>query len=125
MDVYVDSDFMGIYGKEQQSDPDDVKSRTGHITSLNNCPIIWGSRLDGTSLSAMMAEHCALSSAMREVPPFRDLIRVVADGVSLDRQCATDFKTAAWEDNNGALTLANLDPGQHTPRSKFHDCKVH
>ena len=25
----------------------------------------------------------------------------------------------------GALTLANLDPGQHTPRSKFYDVKVH
>ena len=25
----------------------------------------------------------------------------------------------------GALTLANLDPGQHTARSKFYDCKVH
>ena len=125
MDVYVDSDFMGIYGKEQRSDPDNVKSRTGHIISLNDCPIIWGSRLDGISLSTMMAEYYALSSAMREVLPFRDLIRVVADGVGLDRQCATDFKTTVWEDNNGALTLANLDPGQHTPRSKFHDCKVH
>ena len=25
----------------------------------------------------------------------------------------------------GALTLANLDPGQSTPRSKFYDSKVH
>ena len=30
-----------------------------------------------------------------------------------------------WEDNNGALSLANLEPGQCTPRSKFHDVKVH
>ena len=25
----------------------------------------------------------------------------------------TDFKTTIWEDNMGALTLAQLDPGQH------------
>ena len=30
-----------------------------------------------------------------------------------------------WEDNMGALTLANLDPGHNTPRSKFYDSKVH
>ena len=30
-----------------------------------------------------------------------------------------------WEDNNGTLSLANLEPGQATPRSKFYDCKVH
>ena len=38
---------------------------------------------------------------------------------------ATDFKTTVWEDNNGCLHLANMDPGQHTPRSKFYDCEVH
>ena len=37
----------------------------------------------------------------------------------------TDFKTTIWEDNMGALTLAQLDPGQHTIRSKFYDVRVH
>ena len=73
----------------------------------------------------MMAEYYALSSAMREVIPFRDLIKVIANGTGLNEECATKFKTTVWEDNNGALTLANMDPGQHTPRSKFYDCKVH
>ena len=72
-----------------------------------------------------MAEYYALSTALREAIPFRDLIHVVAEGVGLTKQCVTDFKTTVWEDNNGALTLANMDPGQHTPRSKFYDCKVH
>ena len=126
MDVHVDSDFMGIYGKELRSDPDNVRSRTGYVISLNGCPIIWGSKLqDSISLSTMMAEYYALSTALREAIPFRDLIHVVAEGVGLSKQCVTDFKTTAWEDNNGALTLANMDPGQHTPRSKFYDCKVH
>ena len=40
MDCYVDSDFMGLYGKEQRTDPDNVKSRTGYVININGCPII-------------------------------------------------------------------------------------
>ena len=38
MDVYVDSDFLGLYGHELRSDPDNVKSRTGYVILLNNSP---------------------------------------------------------------------------------------
>ena len=31
MDVCVDGDFLGICGKEPRDDPDDVKSRAGHV----------------------------------------------------------------------------------------------
>ena len=73
----------------------------------------------------MMAEHHALSTAMREVLPLRSLVEVVANGCGLSNACLTTFKTTVWEDNMGALTLANLDPGQTTTRSKFYDSKVH
>ena len=73
----------------------------------------------------MMAEYYALSAAMREVLPLRDLVRTVADGCGIDNNCLTTFKTTVWEVNAGALALANLDPGQHTARSKFYDVKVH
>ena len=57
MDVYVDSDFMGIYGKELRTNPDNVKSRTGYLINLNGCPIVWGSKLqDSIALSTMMSE---------------------------------------------------------------------
>ena len=72
-----------------------------------------------------MAEYYALSTCMRQVLPLRDLIRAVAEGCGLSQQCATTFRTTIWEDNNGALALAKMQPGQHTPRSKFYDCKVH
>ena len=126
MDVYVDSDFMGIYGKEQRTDPDNVKSRGGHVMLVNGCPIIWQSKLiDAVCLSTMMAEYYALSIAMREVLPLRDLVRTVSKGVGIKDEVFTTFKVSVWEDNNGCLTLANLDPGQTTPRSKFYDSKVH
>ena len=43
----------------------------------------------------------------------------------MNPECVTTFKTTAWEDNNGALTLANMDPGQNTAQSKFYDSKAH
>ena len=126
LDVYVDSDFMGRFGKEKPDNPDNVKSRGGHVLLLNGCPIVWSSKLLGSiCLSTMMAEYYALSEAMREVLPLRNLVRAVGAGLGLDPNCLTQFKTTTWEDNAGALSLANLEPGQHTPRSKYYDVKVH
>ena len=126
MDVYVDSDFLGLCGKEPRTDPDSVKSRGGHVILINGCPIIWQSKLiDGICLSTMMAEYYALSIAMREVLPLRELVRTMAIGLQLEGTVHTDFKVTVWEDNNGALTLANLDPGQQTPRSRHFDSKLH
>ena len=73
----------------------------------------------------MMAEHCALSIAMREALPLRSLISTLGDGLKLGHDVTGQFKVTVWEDNMGCLTLANLDPGQNTPRSKFYDSKVH
>jgi hypothetical protein len=126
MDVYVDSDFMGLYGRELRSDPTNVKSRTGYVICLNSCPIIWSSKLqESIALSTMMAEYYALSTAMREVLPLRNLVLTVAGGCGLNEHCLTTFKTTVHEDNSGALALALLEPGQHTARSKFYDVKVH
>jgi hypothetical protein len=126
LDAYVDSDFMGLYGKELRSDPTNVKSRTGFVICLNQCPIIWSSKLqESIALSTMMAEYLALSTCMREVLPLRTLVHTVAKGCGIDHNLLTTFKTTVHEDNTGALALANLEPGQHTPRSKFYDCKYH
>lgn len=126
MDVYVDSDFMGLYGKEARTDPTNVKSRTGFVVCINDCPIIWSSKLQETiALSTMMAEYYALSTAMREVLPLRALVKTIAKGLQLPEECLSTFNTTIWEDNMGALTLANLEPGQNTARSKFYDVKVH
>jgi hypothetical protein len=73
----------------------------------------------------MMAEYYALFIAMRKVLPLQELVKMVACGIEINDKVQTDFKVTVWEDNNGCLTLANLDPGQSTPRSKFYDSKVH
>ena len=81
--------------------------------------------MDQIALSAMMAEHCALSMAMREAPPFKGLVNEVTKALNISDTALVEFQVTMWEDNNRALTLANLDPGQMTPRSKFCDSKVH
>ena len=57
--------------------------------------------------------------------PLHDLAKGVAKGLGISQDCVTGFKTTVWEDNNGALSLANLEPGQHTPRSRFYQARVH
>jgi hypothetical protein len=126
LDAYVNLDFLGLYGKEDQTDPTNVKSQGGHVILVNGCPVMWQSKLiDAICLSTMMAEYYALSIAMREVLPLRELVQMEACGIDIDHKVQADFKIMVWEDNNGCLTLANLDPGQSTPRSKFYNSKVH
>ena len=126
MDVYCDSDFLGIYGKEKRTDPDNVRSRGGYVILVNGCPVVWKSTLlQSICLSTMMAEYYTLSLALREVLPLRDLIGAITKGLNLSDDLMTTFQVTIWEDNMGALTLANLDPGQNTPRSKFYDSKAH
>ena len=126
MDCFVDSDFIGLHGKEPRTDPVSVKSRTGFVICLNHCPLVWCSKLqESIALSTMMAEYYALSTALRDVLPLRDLVTTVSKAVGISEEHLSTFKVTCWEDNVGALTLANLVPGQNTPRSKHYDVKVH
>jgi len=101
MDACVHSDFMGLCGKEDWNDPLNVKSRTGFVICLNDCPIIWSSKLqDSISTSTMMAEHCVLSVCERGVLPLRELVKTVAQSLKLDNSCYTSFKTTVHKDNN-------------------------
>ena len=70
VDVFVDSDFAGLWPYEEREDQSCAKSRVGFVITVVSCPVIWNTKL------------------------------------------------IVWEDNIGALTLAKLEPGQMTPRSK-------
>jgi hypothetical protein len=96
-----------------------MSSCTGYVLKLADCPIVWGSRLQlEIALLTMEAEYVALSMTMREVLPFKALVEAVAVAVGFGKFESTTFCTTVWEDNMGALTLANMEPGRHTPRSK-------
>lgn len=126
IDVYVDADFAGLWPYEDKQDPSCVKSRTGFVICISGCPIVWVSKLQNEiALSTMEAEYNALSYAMRSVLPFKTTVLSVAKSIGLSEDRTTTFKTTVWEDNAGALTLANLEPGRITPRSKHYAIKYH
>lgn len=73
----------------------------------------------------MEAEYNALSMAMKDLLPLKRLVGEVAGAVNLPISDVIQMKTTVWEDNAGALTLANLEPGRMTPRSKHYGVKYH
>jgi hypothetical protein len=77
------------------------------------------------ALSTMEAEYTALSVIMRKVLPFNHLVKAVATVDGLSEIESTTFNTTVCEDNIGALTLANLEQGHHTTRSKHYAIKMH
>jgi len=126
IDCFVDADFAGMWGVEHPQDPTSVKSRTGYVLLLSGCPIIWVSKLQSDiALSTMEAEYNALSMAMKDLLPLKRLVLEVAGAVNLPTDGVIQMKTTVWEDNTGALTLANLEPGRMTPRSKHYGVKYH
>jgi hypothetical protein len=126
IDCYVDADFAGLWPHEEKTDPSCVKSRTGFAICVANCPVIWSYKLQGDiATSTMEAKYSALSMAMRDLLPFRELLLTLLPALGLDAAPRTSFKTTIHEDNSGALTLANLEPGRITPRSKHYAVKMH
>jgi hypothetical protein len=126
LDVYVDASFACGWGAEKGTNPDSVKSRTGYIIELANCPILWVSKLQSTvATSTMESEYTALSMALRAYIPLEAIVRSVLTGLSYQNNREVTIKATVHEDNQGALILANLEPGRHTPRSKFYALRLH
>ena len=68
IECFVDADFAGLWSHEEKMDPTCVKSRTGFVICLSNCPVIWSSKLQTEiATSTMEAEYSALSMAMRDL----------------------------------------------------------
>jgi len=124
VDCYVDADFCGLWGAKDPDDPIVSKSRTGFIIMLAGCPLMWKSTLQmEMSVSTMMAEYVALSTAMREMLPLKTLVKTVAKIVTGNDNVKITTLSDVFEDNNGALTVATLP--RITPQSKFFAVKLH
>lgn len=104
IDCFVDADFAGLWSWEDAQDPVSVKSRTGYVLCLSGCPVLWISKLQSDiALTTMEAEYNALSMAMKDLPPLKRLVELVASAVGLPSQDMIQMKTTVWEDNSGAL----------------------
>ena len=124
LNMYADADFAGLYGVENEQDPVCVKSRTGYVLFLGGCPISWCSKLQTEiALSTLEAEYIALSQAMRELLPQRELLQEIGDRMGLSYTQPTILHSSVFEDNNGALQLAQSP--KISPRTKHIAVKYH
>ena len=64
----------------------------------------------------MEAEYIAMSTVCRVLIPLRDLLKEVALALDVRNEDIVSMHTTIWEDNVGALTLANLELPRMTPR---------
>ena len=125
IDAYPDADFAGLYGYEDVQDPVCVRSRTGYIIMVANCPILWKSSLQTeTATSTMEAEIIALSNCCRELFPIMELVKAIASAIDMRQENSPRMHVTIHEDNSGALILANTLPPQFTPRSKHYAIKT-
>jgi hypothetical protein len=125
LDCFVDSDFAGLWGYEDDQDPVSTRSRTGFIVTLGRVPVTWVSKLQTeTSLSTMEAEYVALSTAMRTLLPLRRKLTAMCKALKLKVDQKSLLSTV-WEDNQAAQNLATADPPRLTPRSKHLAIKYH
>ena len=118
LDMYVDADFAGLWNSNAgEQDPQRVKSRSGHVLLLGNCPLLWSSKLQTEiACSTMEAEFIALSSAMRDLIPARMILQAVGKALSISVPEGAQLQSTIFEDNNGCLLLATVP--KMTPRSK-------
>ena len=124
LDCYVDADFAGLYGVEDDQDPVCVKSRTGYCLTLGGCPLIWVSKLQTEiALSTTEAEYIALSQSLRDLIPMRRLLSEASEGLDLTVRPTAKLYSTVFEDNNGALAIA-LSP-RMSPRTKHIALKYH
>ena len=125
IECFVDADFAGLWGHELPTDVHAAKSRTGYVILLNNCPILWTSKLQQLiATSTMHAEYVALSTACRDVIPLRELVLELSNVYNLPTDKPT-IKSTVYEDNEGALRLANTELPRTTPRSKHYGIIYH
>jgi hypothetical protein len=126
LDCYPDADFAGMWKHEDSNDPHCVRSRTGYVITLANCPVIWASKMQTEiALSTMEAEYIALSTACRDLFPLMDKLVEITTILSLPFVAGSNMHIRIHEDNAGALVLGNLEPRRMTPRSKHYAVKYH
>jgi hypothetical protein len=124
LDCYVDANFAGMYGYEDEQDPVSVKSCTGFVLTLYGCPVIWSSKLQAEiTLSSTAAEYVAFSMAMRELLPMRVLLQELADKLTLPSIGDSLVRSVVFEDNQGCLSLVKVP--KMSPRNKYLALKYH
>ena len=125
-ECWADAAFSGEWNKEYaEDDPTTAKSRTGYVLTFAGAPLTWASKLQTEiALSTVESEYISLSQALREVICMMELAKEAKDqGVPVFCEPTTVVKCKAFEDNTGALELANVP--KMRPRTKHINIKYH
>ena len=113
---YVDADFAGGWKDGDHTSPESVLSRTGYVIMYTGCPITWSSKLQTEiALNTTESEYIALSTAMREVIPFLNLMQEISDLFPVSKKKPI-FKCKVFEDNESCIKVAKSP--KFTPRTK-------
>ena len=124
LDLYVDADFCGLFGREDPRNPDSVRSRTGYIILLSGWPIVWKSQLQThLSQSTLEAEYSALSSSLRVLIPLRWLIEEMIKETDCHQLDDSRVHATVFEDNQSTYFLATNQ--RITSRTKYLLAKWH
>ena len=124
-ECYCDADFSGNWNQATaEEDVTTAKSRTGYVVMYAGCPVIWGSKLQSVvALSTTEAELVALSTALRDVIPAMDFLEELKEKGILEKVTTPEIKCIAFEDNSGALEIANVH--KMRPRTKHINIRYH
>jgi hypothetical protein len=124
LDCYVDADFGGLYRREPDIDTNSVRSRTGYIITLSDCPLTWKSQLQSEiCLSTLESEYVALSQTLRTLLPLKRLLQELATALELPTELISSIRCRAFEDNQGCLILATTH--RLTNRTRYLHVKYH
>ena len=116
-DLFVDADFAGLWTYEDDQDPVCVKSCTGYVMTLGDCPISWTSKLQTeVALSTLEAEYIVMAQAMREFIPLRRIFDEMISKFKLSSTKTSLIKSHVFEDNNGCIATAKAP--KLSPRTK-------
>jgi hypothetical protein len=126
IDCYADADFAGLWNHDNEQDPHCVRSRSGFIILIADCPIIWKSKLQTEiALSTMESEYIALSTSCRDLLPVQNLVKEVAIACGATEGDGSHIKSTIFEDNEPCKKLALMELPRMTNRSKHIAIKYH
>ena len=125
--MWVDADFAGLFGREDDRDPNSVRSRTGYVIMLSDWPIIWKSKLQThLSQSTLEAEYSALAYSLKTFLPLKSLITEMVGYLRSNDSGdvgSVVIHANVFEDNMGAYYLATNQ--RITNRTKYFLVKWH
>ena len=119
LDMFIDTDFAGMWHREYSELRECALSRTGYIVTYCGCPVHWASKLQSEiALSTTESEYIALSMASRENLPIRWLIAELHKHSMISTPLDHPFSvthtstleaSTVFEDNASCIVLAHSE----------------